>query len=62
MSRELIMETLKVLPPDFEMEDFLEALFERMNATQGIIDMENGNERPIEEVIEEFISEGNNNK
>lgn len=44
MSRELIMQTLSVLPEDFKMEDFIEALYERVHALQGIIDMENGNE------------------
>ena len=54
MSRELIMETLAVLPEDFRMADFIEALYERVHALQGVIDIENGNERPVEDVIKEF--------
>lgn len=62
MSRELIMETLKVLPEDFEMSDFIEALYERVHAVQGILDVENGNEKPIEDVIKEFSDESINNR
>ncbi len=61
MSRELILETLSILPEDFKMADFIEALYERVHALQGIIDIENGNERPIEDVIKEFNDESNNN-
>ena len=57
MSRELIMETLSVLPKDFKMADFLEALYERIHALQGVIDIENGNERSIDDVIMEFSNE-----
>lgn len=62
MSRELIMETLKVLPEDFEMSDFIEALYERIHAVQGILDVENGNEKPIEDVIKEFSDESIHNR
>lgn len=61
MSRELVMETLKVLPQDFEMSEFLEALYERISAMQGIINVQLGNEMPIEDVIEEFSNESSNN-
>ena len=57
MSRELILETLDILPQDFKMEDFLEALYERVHALQGIMDAENGKERPLEDVIKEFKDE-----
>lgn len=57
MSRELILETLDILPQDFKMEDFLEALYERVHALQGIMDAENGKERPLEDVIKEFKNE-----
>ncbi len=62
MSRELIMETLNVLPKDFTMADFIEALYERVHAVQGIIDAENGKERPIEDIIKEFSNESTNNR
>ena len=60
MSRELIMETLEVLPENFEMADFIEALYERIHALQGIKDIENGNERLLEDVIKEFGNESTN--
>lgn len=42
------METLEILPENFEMADFIEALYERIHAIQGIKDIENGNERLLE--------------
>ncbi len=62
MSRELIMETLNVLPKDFTMADFIEALYERVHSIQGIIEAENGKERPIEDVLKEFGDESTNNR
>ena len=62
MSRELIMETLSILPQDFQMEEFIEALYERVHALKGILDVENGKERPIEDVIKEFSDECKNNR
>ncbi len=62
MSRELIMETLNVLPKDFTMTDFIETLYERTHALQGIIDVENKNERSVEDVIKEFSNESTNNR
>ena len=61
MSRELIMETLAVLPEDFKMEDFIVALYERVHALQGIMDAENGNEMDLEDVIKEFDNENKTN-
>lgn len=61
MSRELILETLEVLPENFEMADFIEALYERIHAIQGIKDMEKGNEHLLEDVIKEFRNESANN-
>ena len=62
MSRELIMETLEVLPENFEMADLIEALYERIHALQGIKDIENGKERLLEDVIKEFRNESTNNR
>jgi len=61
MSRELIMETLEVLPKNFKMEEFIEALYERIHAVQGILDADNGKERPIEDVIKELNNESSIN-
>lgn len=58
MGREIIMETLSVLPKDFKMSEFLEALYERVHAYQGIKDVENGNETDIDDIIKEYDNEG----
>ena len=52
------METLSVLPKDFKMSEFLEALYERIHAYQGIKDVENGNESDIDDIIKEYNDEG----
>lgn len=61
MSRELVLETLKVLPQDFEMSEFIEALYERVHVMQGIMDVESKNEILIDDVIKEFSDESTNN-
>lgn len=62
MNRELIMETLNILPYDFKMDEFITALYERVHSLQGIFDAENGKERPLEDVIKEYENESFNNR
>ena len=61
MSRELIMETLEVLPENFKMSDFIEALYERIVAIQGIENINSGKEIPLEEAIKRLCDESINN-